>query len=108
MNLNTIKCFGEAIAHGDKYIYQTVPRLLTLWLDMGESRKDVLDHRPTKKATAFMAKATGSVPTYKVIDPTFWPAMRLLTNYLSGILPSRRSFLVLAILVQPSGQCCRV
>lgn len=67
MNLNTIRCFGEAIAHGDKYIYQTVPRLLTLWLDMGENRKDLLDHRSTKKATAFMNKAAASVPTYKVL-----------------------------------------
>lgn len=69
MNLQTIKCFGDAIAHGDKYIYQTVPRLLTLWLDMGENRKDLPEHKPTKKATVYMSKATLSVPTYKVDPP---------------------------------------
>lgn len=26
----------QALAYGSKYIYQTMPRLLTLWLDMGE------------------------------------------------------------------------
>lgn len=66
MNLNTIKCFGEAIAHGDKYIYQTVPRLLTLWLDMGENHKDSADHKPTKKATAYLIRHTKEAPAYKV------------------------------------------
>ncbi|KAI0340807.1 hypothetical protein BDW22DRAFT_1397789 [Trametopsis cervina] len=65
MNLNTIKCFGEAIAHGDKYIYQTVPRLLTLWLDMGENHKDSADHKPTKKATAYLIRHTKEAPAYK-------------------------------------------
>lgn len=65
MNLNTIKCFGEAITHGDKYIYETLPRLLTLWLDMGENRKDIPDHKPTRRATAFVSKITNTVPTYK-------------------------------------------
>ncbi|KAI0700624.1 hypothetical protein BC835DRAFT_1404834 [Cytidiella melzeri] len=65
MNLNTIKCFGEAIAHGDKYIYQTVPRLLTLWLDMGETHKNAPDHKATKKATAFLMKHARDAPTYK-------------------------------------------
>ncbi|KAG9049511.1 serine/threonine-protein kinase M1 [Tulasnella sp. UAMH 9824] len=34
--LNTCKSFLQALAYGSKYIYQTMPRLLTLWLDMGE------------------------------------------------------------------------
>ncbi|KAK9679778.1 hypothetical protein K7432_016161 [Basidiobolus ranarum] len=29
------KNYGKALSHGTKYIYQTLPRLLTLWLDMG-------------------------------------------------------------------------
>ncbi|THU91880.1 hypothetical protein K435DRAFT_967914 [Dendrothele bispora CBS 962.96] len=35
MNLFTVKAFAKAINSGSKFIYQTVPRLLTLWLDLG-------------------------------------------------------------------------
>ena len=36
MNLATVKAYSIAIRFGSKYAYQTIPRLLTLWLDMGE------------------------------------------------------------------------
>jgi serine/threonine-protein kinase ATR len=32
----TVKNFAEAMQHGNKYIYQAMPRMLTIWLDMGE------------------------------------------------------------------------
>ncbi|KAJ3219045.1 hypothetical protein HK099_004838 [Clydaea vesicula] len=31
-----IKSYGRALANGTRYIYQTLPRILTLWLDFGE------------------------------------------------------------------------
>ncbi|KAL5508165.1 hypothetical protein ACEPAH_5783 [Sanghuangporus vaninii] len=36
MNLFTVKSYATAIRLGSKYAYQTIPRLLTIWLDMGE------------------------------------------------------------------------
>ena len=36
MNLFTVKTYATAIRLGSKYAYQTIPRLLTIWLDMGE------------------------------------------------------------------------
>ncbi|KAG8865167.1 serine/threonine-protein kinase M1 [Tulasnella sp. 330] len=33
---NTCRYFGAALMSGSKYIFQTMPRLLTLWLDTGE------------------------------------------------------------------------
>ncbi|EPQ58953.1 hypothetical protein GLOTRDRAFT_70000 [Gloeophyllum trabeum ATCC 11539] len=41
MIYQTVKCFSRAIRYGSKYIYQTVPRILTLWLDLGENPKMV-------------------------------------------------------------------
>ncbi|KAL1916083.1 uncharacterized protein VTP21DRAFT_6087 [Calcarisporiella thermophila] len=32
---HTIKCYGRALCFGTRYIYQTMPRLLTIWLDFG-------------------------------------------------------------------------
>ncbi|KAF5371168.1 hypothetical protein D9758_004152 [Tetrapyrgos nigripes] len=36
MALFTVRAFARAINSGSKFIYQTVPRLLTLWLDLGQ------------------------------------------------------------------------
>ncbi|KAG8907001.1 serine/threonine-protein kinase M1 [Tulasnella sp. 403] len=33
---HTCRHFSAALSHGSKYIFQTMPRLLTLWLDMSE------------------------------------------------------------------------
>ncbi|THH23186.1 hypothetical protein EUX98_g7993 [Antrodiella citrinella] len=56
MNHNTIKCYGKSIRYGSKYIYQTVPRLLTLWLDLGEV-KDIKDNNIFKKINEEVDKA---------------------------------------------------
>lgn len=32
----TVKHFGAALTHGTKFIYQAMPRMLTLWLEFGE------------------------------------------------------------------------
>ncbi|KAI0092138.1 hypothetical protein BDY19DRAFT_928481 [Irpex rosettiformis] len=65
MNLNTIKWFGESMLYGDKYIYQTVPRLLTLWLELTERHLGEKEHKETNKATVFLMKHTGEAPAYK-------------------------------------------
>jgi serine/threonine-protein kinase ATR len=63
MNLYTVRFFAKAIRYGNKYVYQTVPRLLTLWLDMGESHaaSDVF-----KKLNDAVSRAIKDTPTYKV------------------------------------------
>ncbi|KAI0650476.1 hypothetical protein C8Q79DRAFT_901502 [Trametes meyenii] len=37
MNLQTARSFTLAIKYGSKYIYQTLPRVLTIWLDLAET-----------------------------------------------------------------------
>jgi serine/threonine-protein kinase ATR len=37
-NFQTCFMYIQALQHGVKYIYQTMPRMLTLWLDLGESK----------------------------------------------------------------------
>lgn len=65
MNLQTVRCFIKATRYGSKYIYQTVPRLLTLWLDMGEDR-NVSTGEIFTRVNAEIARAIKSIPVYKV------------------------------------------
>ncbi|KAG0703892.1 hypothetical protein DFH29DRAFT_981716 [Suillus ampliporus] len=64
MNFQTIKCFTEAAAYGNKFVYQTIPRLLTLWLDMGE-RKVPAEHPLFDKVNSVVASSIDNIPVYK-------------------------------------------
>ncbi|KAJ6615603.1 hypothetical protein B0H10DRAFT_2220252 [Mycena sp. CBHHK59/15] len=64
MNLSTVKAFTRAIRFGSKYVYQTVPRLLTIWLDMGEDRK-MLGLDLFRKLNEVVARAIKDAPVYK-------------------------------------------
>lgn len=69
MRLATIRCFTKAMKYGNKFIYQTVPRLLTIWLDMGEDPAVRSDENFTK-ITAEISRAISGVPAFKVSSGT--------------------------------------
>jgi serine/threonine-protein kinase ATR len=50
---------------GNKFVYQIVPRLLTIWLDMGEDPA-VREEEYFKRMTAEISRAIGVVPAFKV------------------------------------------
>ena len=68
MNLQTIRCFTRAIRYGSKYIYQTLPRILTIWLDMAEEFAHVRDRDREVfiKINTEVNKAIKAAPAYKV------------------------------------------
>jgi serine/threonine-protein kinase ATR len=51
--------------YGNKFIYQTVPRLLTIWLDMGEDTT-VNSEESFTKITAEISRSISGVPAFKV------------------------------------------
>lgn len=59
----TIECYAKAIRYGSKCIYQTVPRLLTLWLDMGAEAEP--GNEAVAKATKEVYKSFKASPRYK-------------------------------------------
>jgi hypothetical protein len=65
MNLYTVRFFAKAIKFGSKYVYQTVPRLLTIWLDLGENGT-LAGNEAFKKLNEAVAKAIKETPIYKV------------------------------------------
>ncbi|KAF9006738.1 hypothetical protein BDQ17DRAFT_1389499 [Cyathus striatus] len=64
MHLQTVRSYVRSIRYGSKYIYQTVPRLLTIWLDLGEdkesARTDIF-----RKLNDMVSKAIKETPAYK-------------------------------------------
>ncbi|KAF9534591.1 hypothetical protein CPB83DRAFT_754578 [Crepidotus variabilis] len=60
----TIRAYVKAIMNGSKFVYQTVPRMLTIWLDMGENKK-ICHEDSYKKMTEVIAKAFREAPAYK-------------------------------------------
>ena len=71
MNMYTVRAFSKAVMHGSKFVYQTVPRLLTIWLDLGEN-KVTAQHETFKKMTDNIAKSIRDAPVYKVYFNEFF------------------------------------
>ena len=65
MNLYTVKFFAKAIKFGSKHVYQTIPRILTIWLDMGEN-KALSGNDVFAKLNSVVARAIKDTPMYKV------------------------------------------
>lgn len=64
----TVKTFAKSIMHGSKFTYRTVPRLLTIWLDLGEDPLTA-PHHLFKQMTEDIARAIRGAPVYKVRYP---------------------------------------
>ncbi|KAF9266203.1 hypothetical protein L218DRAFT_101271 [Marasmius fiardii PR-910] len=64
MNHYTVKSYAKAIRLGSKYVYQTVPRLLTVWLDLGEN-EILATHDLYEKINMVVSDAIKYTPMYK-------------------------------------------
>ncbi|KAL6309800.1 hypothetical protein BKA93DRAFT_723405 [Sparassis latifolia] len=64
MNLQTVRNYVKAMRYGSKYIYQTVPRVLTLWMDMGEDG-NIAKSEIFQRINMEVSRAIKSVPVYK-------------------------------------------
>ena len=65
MNLYTVKSYVNANKLGSKYTYQTIPRLLSLWLDMGED-ETFASCDQFGKINDEIQRAIARTPVYKV------------------------------------------
>ncbi|ORX38472.1 hypothetical protein BD324DRAFT_641616 [Kockovaella imperatae] len=67
-NLHTCHNYILALQHGVKYIFQTMPRMLTLWLDLGE-HKDLKKHPEIAtslvKITAMIDRSRRELASYQ-------------------------------------------
>ena len=54
--VHVVKNFGQSLLYGNQYIYQSMPRLLTLWLDYGAHVSELERSNKVGKAAAVMAK----------------------------------------------------
>lgn len=95
MNGATVRAYARAMKQGSKYVYQTVPRLLTIWLDLGEGAYTEKESRESVvKCHEHAAKAIREVPAYKAC--CYRLQTELVLTLHSGISPSRRLFPVWA------------
>lgn len=92
MNFQTVRCFVRAIRYGSKYIYQTLPRVLTIWLDLAEDPRtnsgDIF-----KKINDEVNRAIKTAPTYKVRPQHGVCIVIASSMFASGIRRFRKSFL---------------
>jgi serine/threonine-protein kinase ATR len=54
--LKTVENYARALRHGTKYIYRTMPRMLTIWMDCAE-RPDLVKSDPKADKPECVARA---------------------------------------------------
>ncbi|EAU84196.2 atypical/PIKK/ATR protein kinase [Coprinopsis cinerea okayama7 len=64
MNMHMLRNYSRATRYGTKFIYQTIPRLLTVWLDNGED-KNIFGTDVFNKMNEVVASAIKDIPAYK-------------------------------------------
>ncbi|KAF9238832.1 hypothetical protein BU15DRAFT_88266 [Melanogaster broomeanus] len=64
LNAHTIRNYAKAVMLGSKYVYQAIPRMLTLWLDLGENQK-LINHAIFLKINGAISSAIDGVPAFK-------------------------------------------
>ncbi|XAO25645.1 hypothetical protein I312_104473 [Cryptococcus bacillisporus CA1280] len=68
-NYHTCNYYSIALRHGVKYIFQTMPRMLTLWLDLGDT-KDAKKKKFISKIHSVVGEAAHDLPAYQSISTT--------------------------------------
>lgn len=61
--LRIMKNYARSLAYGCNKIHESMPRLLTIWLD-NSARRDEVGHRMTVKANQIMAQIVESLPLF--------------------------------------------
>ena len=89
MSLHTVRAYVRAIRHGQKFIYQTVPRLLTLWLDIGE-HPEMSQHKNYGYMLTEIERAIKTIPVYKVRDGKMGHGRPLIISAVVYGLPTDR------------------
>lgn len=65
----TVDNYARALRYGTKYIYRTMPRMLTIWMDCGE-RPDLIKLDDGKeKACVDLASSSGRLLTDSLFIP---------------------------------------
>jgi hypothetical protein len=89
MLVMTVRCFLKAMKYGSKFTYQTVPRLLTIWMDMGEDAR-MLKTENFAKVCHEMSRSIPDIPAYKV-RYSLYLLSGLIQIFNSGTLHSHKS-----------------
>ncbi|CAE6443988.1 unnamed protein product [Rhizoctonia solani] len=79
MNMFTCKYYVEAMKFGSKYIYQTMPRLLTIWADMAQLDYIVACER--EKNASLPPGAEATYKAYKSINSVMGEAINTLKPF---------------------------
>ncbi|QRV72397.1 phosphatidylinositol 3- and 4-kinase [Ceratobasidium sp. AG-Ba] len=78
-NVFTCKNYVEAMRHGSKYIFQTMPRLLTIWLDMAQN--DIIITAEQEKSRPLPPGSDNLVRPYKEIHAIMLDAISKVKPY---------------------------
>lgn len=104
--LSVMKNYGRSLQYGCNKIYQSMPRMLTIWLD-NSTRRDEVGYRLTVKANTLMTKLVDVLPLF-----TFFSAFSQLVSRIchpnSDVFSILTTIMVKLILTYPQQSLWRL
>ncbi|XP_072931916.1 serine/threonine-protein kinase ATR isoform X2 [Epargyreus clarus] len=61
---HALNCYGKALQYGHKYLYQSMPRMLSIWLDLEVSATDTSVHSVLAEMTSLIKRYSERLPIY--------------------------------------------
>lgn len=71
MQIHMINFFGKSLQYGTTYVYQSMPRLLSIWFDFGTRLLDVNSNAVKEERKTTLLKMTKLIDTFLERLPTF-------------------------------------
>lgn len=69
--IHMIHCFGKSLQFGTTYVYQSMPRLLSIWFDYGTRLLDVTDAKVREERKNTLIKMTRLIDNFMDRLPTY-------------------------------------
>lgn len=71
MQIHMINCFGKSLQYGSSYVYQSMPRMLSIWFDYGTRLLDVTNSSIREERKTNLLKMTRLVDSFLERLPAF-------------------------------------
>lgn len=71
MQIHMINYFGKSLAYGSKFVYQSMPRLLSIWFDYGTRLLEVSDPHIREQRSNTLLKMTKLIDMFLERLPSY-------------------------------------
>ncbi|GBP59965.1 hypothetical protein EVAR_84465_1 [Eumeta japonica] len=98
--INALNSYGKALLYGHKYLYQSMPRMLSIWLDMEVDKADMNSKLVQAQMTDIIRSFSERLPVYLYL-PAFSQIVSRICHPINEVYAQLKDILVKLIMAYP-------